>query len=353
MNNRASNQQLIALGLLIFCAIAVFVGVFRLIRTPGDVKAIAPQERTSGTFLAGSGDRLAYITLDGMIMEDSSGTSPFTPESPAVRARKLLYFAAKDPSVKGVLLRLNSPGGTVGMSQELYNAVLAVKKNKPIVVSMGDLAASGAYYTAAAADRIVANPGTLTASIGVILQSVNLEGLLTDKLGVKAVTVKSGRFKDILSPYRPASPDELRLLQNIIDTSYRQFLKAVIDGRTGDITDPRLKAERIRAITAVADGRVVIGEQALQAGLVDAVGGLEDAKVLLQKMAAERFRIPDPERLNLQEYETPFDLWKFLGFSSSSQLGLHAAGWDENPRSLLPASLRYANQPLWLMESLN
>src|SRR5690606_18211158 len=121
------------------------------------------------------GDRLAYIVLDGMIMEGVDEGALFSSESSAMKARKLLYFAAKDNRVKGVLLRINSPGGTVGMSQELYNAVLAVRKTKPVVVSMGDLAASGGYYTAAAADRIVANPGTLTASIGVILQSVSAE----------------------------------------------------------------------------------------------------------------------------------------------------------------------------------
>ncbi len=351
VSNQSSNHQFIALALLALCAIAAIVGVVQLAKSPAGVKTVSAQEPISGTFLAGNGDRLAYIALDGMIMEDMESNSIFSSESPAVRARKLLYFAAKDNSVKGVLLRLNSPGGTVGMSQELYDAVSTVRKKKPVVVSMGDLAASGAYYTAAAADKIVANPGTLTASIGVILQSINLQELMNDKLGVKAVTIKSGQFKDILNPYRPTTPEERALLQHIIDTSYQQFLGAVLEGRTRGIKDAKEKLAREKSIRAVADGRVVIGEDALKVGLVDELGGLEDAKKLLQEMAAKRFDISNPEKLTLQEYETTFSIWQILGLSANLDLKLPNMSAPE-PKDMLPASMRYANRPLWLMETV-
>lgn len=348
MSHQSSNQQFVAFGLLLLCAVAVLLGIFQLAKSPSGVKAVAPQEPMGGTFLGGSGDRLAYIVLDGMIVEGGGDRSVLSREPGAVNVRKLLYFAAQDPSVKGVLLRINSPGGTVGMSQELYRAVLAVREEKPVVVSMGDLAASGGYYTAAAADKIVANPGTLTASIGVILQSINAQQLLNNKLGVTATTVKSGKFKDILSPYRATTPEELALLQGIIDTSYHQFLNDVLAGRTRGMKDPANKEKRVKAITAIADGRVVVGEEALRVGLVDALGGLEEAKAMLQEMSAKRFKITDPKKLTLQEYETTFSLWELLGVSATSGLNLQALAAPQKP--LLPASLRYANQPLWLME---
>jgi protease-4 len=218
---------------------------------------------------------------------------------------------------------------------------------------MGDVAASGAYYTAAAADKIVANPGTLTASIGVILHAMNLESLLKGKLGVEPVTIKSGKFKDILSPYRKSTPEEIALLQNLIDVSYRQFLQAVIDGRTKGITDPVEKAARIRSITAVADGRVVVGEDALKVGLVDELGGLNDAKATLQKLAAKRYGIDDPESLTLQEYETPFGFFEWLGIAAKGGPYKLEARVKTGTDEFLPMSLRYANQPLWLMESLH
>lgn len=350
--NTSSNQQFIALGILLFSAIAVILGIIQLAKNQADMKTAGIEEPSGGAFLSESGSRLASIKLDGIIVEEMDNDSLFDFESSAVKARKQLYQAAKDNSIKGVLLRINSPGGTVAMSQELYQAVETVSKQKPVVVSMGDLAASGGYYTAAAADRIVANPGTLTASIGVILQVLNMEGLLTDKLGIKAVTIKSGQFKDMLSPYRQTSDADRKLAQGIIDKSYRQFLNAVIVGRTRDMTDAQAKAQRIQSITSVADGRVVLGEDALKAGLIDQLGDMEDAKKLLQTLAGKRFKIARPEKLTLQEYESQFSLWQFLGFGSSDSessykriLSVNTAG--HNP---FPQSWRFANQPLWLME---
>ncbi len=347
---RLTSRSLIALGLLLLSTVAVILGILQISQGPAEIKGVTAEEGGEGTILRGTGDRLAYISISGMIIEDGDDGSLFAEEPPSVRARKLLYYAASDKSVKGVLLRINSPGGTVGMSQEIYDAVLTVRKEKPVVVSMGDVAASGGYYIASAADKIVANPGTLTASIGVILHSMNLKGLMTDKLGIYPITIKSGRYKDILSPYRPATEDEMKMLQSLIDTSYQQFLHAVLKGRTRDMEDSQEKKARIASITAVADGRVVVGEDAFRIGLVDKLGGLEDARKLLQELAADRFHLRNPKKLNLQEYETPFELWKFLGFSNHMAFRPTSLFPGSAPQEILPASWHYPNRPLWLME---
>ncbi len=352
MNINTSNNKVIALSLLVLCLVAVLIGMIQMARTTRENNLVRQEDGYGSGLLSRQADRLVIINLDGMIMEELKGNSLFAKESSAMRARRLLYEAAKDTSVKGVLLRINSPGGTVGMSQELYDAVLAVRQKKPIVASMGDLAASGAYYTAAATDKIVANPGTLTASIGVIIQSVNAEGLLTNKLDIKPITIKSGKFKDILSPYRAPTSEDTQLVQHIINTSYHQFLNAVIAGRTMGMKDPAQKAELAQRITAIADGRVVIGEDAQKIGLVDELGGLEKAKSVLRILAGQRFGISKPSRLEFERYSPHFTLWQLL--STGLSIGQRAAVAPVNelgPESLLPPSLRYANQPLWMMET--
>ncbi len=172
-----------------------------------------------------------------------------------------------DASIKAIIIRVDSPGGGVVPSQEIYNAVLAArKKGKKVVVSMGSVAASGGYYVAAAADRIVANPGTLTGSIGVKMEFANLEKLL-EKIGVKGMVVKAGEYKDIGSPYREMTDAERKLLQAVIDDVHSQFIEAVAKGRNLPETDVR----------AIADGRIFTGRQALQLKLVDDLGDLDDS----------------------------------------------------------------------------
>jgi protease-4 len=170
-------------------------------------------------------------------------------------------------AVYAVLLRIDSPGGGVGASQEIYREILKLREKKKVIVSMGSLAASGGYYIASAADWIIANPGTLTGSIGVILQGLNTEELMK-KLGLKIVVVKSGKYKDILSPDREMTEDERKLLQGLIDDTYEQFLDAIVQGRKN------LNKETLRS---VADGRVFTGNQAKEYGLVDELGNLQDA----------------------------------------------------------------------------
>ncbi len=179
--------------------------------------------------------------------------------------RQLRHFMKKD-NVKAVVLRIDSPGGVVGPSQEIYEEVKKLAAKKKVVVSMGSLAASGGYYIAAPASVIYANPGTITASIGVLIKFSNIEGLL-GKIGIKSATLKTGNFKDAGSPDRELSPEDRAMFQALIDNTHEQFVRAVSDGR-------KLPLEDVRKI---ADGRVLSGEQAKALKLVDKLGNLQDA----------------------------------------------------------------------------
>jgi protease-4 len=228
---------------LLFWSIVIGMGVTFLL------SLIFPDLDLSG------GDRVGLIRVEGVIL-DSQWT-----------IGELKKFA-DNPSVKAIVLRIDSPGGGVVPSQEIYDEVKRVrnKNNKAVVASMGNVAASGGYYIAAATDRIIANPGTLTGSIGVVMETANIEGLL-GKLGVEGVVIKSGRFKDVGSPLRKMSDEERNLLQTVMDDVHHQFIQAVAEGRSLEVTD----------VTPLADGRIFTGRQAKEAKLVDELGNLEDA----------------------------------------------------------------------------
>lgn len=181
---------------------------------------------------------------------------------------KQLHDFGKDDKVKAVVLRIDSPGGVVGPSQEIWSAMKRLKEKKPVIVSMGSVAASGGYYIAVPATLIYANPGTITGSIGVLMKFSNLEGLM-GKVGMKSFTLKTGRFKDVGSPSRPMSDAERAMLQSVIENTHSQFVKAVAEGR-------KLSQEQVRAI---ADGRIFSGEQALEQKLIDRLGTMQDALV--------------------------------------------------------------------------
>lgn len=198
-------------------------------------------------------DKIGVVPIEG-VLSDSKDT-----------IRQLDRYE-KNSGVKAVVLRINSPGGAVVPSQEIYDKVLQVKKTKKVVVSMGSVAASGGYYIACAADRIIANPGTITGSIGVIVQFSQIEDLLK-KVGLKTTVVKAGRYKDVGSPVREMTPAEKALIQGVIDDIHDQFIEAVVSNR--DI--PRKEIERI------ADARIFTGRQALEAGLVDSLGNMDHA----------------------------------------------------------------------------
>ena len=207
------------------------------------------------------GEKVAVLPISGLIA-DSEAT-----------IEQLKKFA-KDDSVKAIVVRLNTPGGGVGPSQEIYEEVRKIRGKKVIVASMGALAASGGYYIACGADKIFANPGTITGSIGVLMQFVNVKDLI-EKIWVKGFVIKSGSFKDTGSPVREMSPEERKLLQSVIDNVHSQFVNAVVEGR-------KLPREDVLAI---ADGRILSGEQAKGLGLVDVLGNQEDAVAEAGKMA--------------------------------------------------------------------
>jgi protease-4 len=204
---------------------------------------------------------------------------------------------ADDPLVKAIVIRIDSPGGGVAPSQEIYNAVNRVRRehNKTVVASMGTVAASGGYYIAVATDRILANPGTLTGSIGVIMQMANFQELL-EKIGVKSVVVKTGKFKDLGSPFRPMAEEERQLLESVMNDTLSQFIEAVADGRSMDASE----------VEQLADGRVFTGRQAKSVLLIDEIGDLHDAI----KLAGELGGIEGSPRV--LETTKPFSFQEFL-----------------------------------------
>lgn len=207
---------------------------------------------------------IAILKIYGPIMIQSS--SSMYPSGSDHIIAKLKSFEKND-NIKAVILRINSPGGTIGAAQEICAELKKLKsKNKKIIVSMGDITASGGYYISSQADHIVANPGTLTGSIGVIMDMFEVSSLLK-KIGFSSNTIKSGKFKDIGSWSRKMRTDEKALLQNVIDEAYEQFVKAVAKGR-------HLTVEQVKKY---ADGRIFTGNQAKEYGFVDELGGLQTA----------------------------------------------------------------------------
>ena len=178
-----------------------------------------------------------------------------------------------NPNVKSIVLRIDSPGGAVGAAQEIFSEVRRTNGVKPVVASMASMGASGGYYAALGAENIIANPGTMTGSIGVIVKFPNLEGLF-EKIGYKSEVIKSGPLKDIGASNRPLSNEERSLMQDLIDNVYNQFVR--------DIAQARAMTEE--TVFKLADGRVYTGEQALEVGLIDSLGNFTDAIALAAEL---------------------------------------------------------------------
>jgi len=267
-------------------------------------KAVLPELLVAGK------EGVAIVRVEGPIM-DSSQT-----------VEELQTFA-DDPLVKAIVVRIDSPGGGVAPSQEIYNAVKRVRKeqNKTVVASMGTVAASGGYYIAVATDRILANPGTLTGSIGVIMQMANFQELL-EKIGVKSVVVKTGKFKDLGSPFRPMVEEDRQLLESVMNDTLSQFIEAVADGRSMDSAE----------VEQLADGRVFTGRQAKSVLLIDEIGDLHDAI----NLAGELSGIEGTPRV--LETTKPFSFQEFL---ESTFLG--------DVRSLAPSRFSAPLLYLWVL----
>jgi protease-4 len=230
----------------------------------------------------GRGDaKIVLVDLSGVLSDEALsptltiGTPP--PRVPLlVRFREELKKAAEDPGVRALLVRINSPGGTVTASDILYRELRLFRQRTgvPVVAALMDVAASGGYYVALAADTIVAHPTTVTGSIGTIMLSLNAQQLM-ERLGVTAVTIKSGEHKDMGSPFRRLTDEERAIFQSVIDSLHAQFVNLVVERRRL----PRETAARL------ADGRIYTAEQALAHGLVDAVGYLPDALAIARRAA--------------------------------------------------------------------
>lgn len=229
-----------------------------------------------------SDSEIALVHINGLLLDSS-------------KVVRQLSKYRRDPKIKGIIVRIDSPGGSVGPSQEIYDEIHKIKKEKKIVyASLGSVAASGGYYIACAADYILANPGTLTGSIGVIMAFNNLEEL-AKKIGVAPAVIKSGEFKDSGSPLRPLEPKERKLLQNVVDDVHDQFVQAVSSSRNISEVDVR----------SFADGRIMTGRQALNFKLIDELGGLEKTiEIMGQKIGVVGY----PSVLEEKE-DVPFLDW--------------------------------------------
>src|SRR5208282_2247528 len=227
------------------------------------------------------GDKVALVRVEGPIIEAKSIIDE-------------LDGYKKDNSIKAIVLRVNSPGGGVVPSQEIYDEVKRLAAKKKVVVSMGSLAASGGYYISAPATKIVANPGTLTGSIGVIMEVPNVK-VLMDKIGVKIEVIKSGKHKDIASPFRGIGKEDRAILQGVMDDVHEQFISAVYEGR-------KMSIDKVREI---ADGRIFSGSQAIKAGLVDELGDLDDAIKTAARIAGIK---GEPEVITKKEKNHILDL---------------------------------------------
>jgi protease-4 len=216
---------------------------------------------TGGGRFFNVGERVGIIPIEGIISDSEEVVAQ-------------IQNFSDDQKVRAVVLRVNSPGGGVAPSQEIYQAVLELKKKKKVVVSMGSVAASGGYLIAVAADRILANPGTITGSISAVIHYANAEELMK-KIGVSSYVIKSGKFKDIGSPTRKMTEEERTLIQAIVDDIYDQFVQVIALNRKIPLQN----------IQQMADGRVFSGRQAKERGLVDGLGGLQDAVVLAGRLA--------------------------------------------------------------------
>ncbi|MBZ0254293.1 MAG: signal peptide peptidase SppA, partial [Candidatus Methylomirabilis sp.] len=277
MERKSPKQWLLVWGgiLVVFAAVAL------LLRAGAD-------ERTAGGVIPFSEGKEAVgvVKVEGAIME-------------ADQFLKDLKELDENERVKAIVVRIDSPGGAVAPSQEMYEAVRRIRDKgaKPVVVSMGNLAASGGMYLAVAGQKIYAAPGTLTGSIGVIMQTPNLRGVY-DKVGFDMTVIKSGKFKDVMSPSREMTAEERALVQDVVDHVHGQFIRAVAEGR-------HLDEAQVRTI---ADGRFFTGEQAKEYGLVDELGHLQDAideAARLAKIDGEpKVIYPKKPKRTLQEWLT-------------------------------------------------
>lgn len=252
-------------------------------------------------------NKIAIFDVEGTIVDTGDQTSILSGASTYNHKSFLdkLDMAAKDNTIKGVILRVNSPGGGVLESAEVHDKILKVKAaGKPVYVSMGSMAASGGYYISAPANKIFASNETLTGSLGVIMHGYNYEKL-AKKYGVEFETIKSGPYKDIMSPTREMTSEERKILQSMVDNMYNQFVRVIAEGRG-------MSEKEVRKI---ADGRVYDGRQAKQLHLVDEIGRLDDVIVSMK----QDLNLTDPQVIR---YSDETNLNALLNMSAQKVMGI-------------------------------
>jgi protease-4 len=279
-------------------------------------------------------NKIAVIDIEGVI-SSTANKNFFIEENSSMAALSALKEAENDTSIKGVILKINSPGGTVGMSQRIYNEIIKIREKKPIISVMEDVAASGGYYIASATDRIVALPGTMTGSIGVIMSTTDMHNLLSNKLGINQNVIKSGKYKDIGSSTRAMTSEERKLLQDMVDDSYLQFKEAIINGRINrrdKYTAKKVELTR-NNLNKYADGRIFTGKQAVKLGFVDSIGGIDEAEEMMKKILST-------DNIQFVEYGNANSFLQSLGLNQQSNIY----------NNILPSSIKYAKKPLYLWE---
>jgi protease IV len=276
------NKHPLLIVLIILCVAVVFLGM---------VMSLFSGVFHSSSSGFGFSNKLGVINITGEISDSTT-------------IIKQLDDFKKDDSIKAIILRVDSPGGGVGASQEIYQEVKKIKKAKKVVVSMGGTAASGGYYIASAGDKIVANPGTITGSIGVIMSFVRIDEL-TKKIGITMEVIKSGEFKDAGSSFRPLTDREREVMSSVVLNIQEQFINAVAEGR-------KLQVDKVREI---ADGRIFSGETAKKLGLVDQLGNFQDAVDLAAGMSGI-----EGEATLVYPKEKTLKLWDILFQSASKAL---------------------------------
>ena len=317
----ASDRRLGCLSIFLFIALcaSLFVNIVLMIaafQRVGGIREPEPIPRFREILLqrgtGGSTDRIAVITMRGLISTSIPGS---VTDSMVDDLRAALQQAREDHRVKAIVLEIDSPGGEVTASDEIYNAVVKTRAKKPVVVYMDSLAASGGYYVSCGGKFLMANETTITGSIGVIIQTLNYEQLF-NKIGLASVVFKSGKFKDMLNGARPITPEERELVQNFIMNTYDKFLGVVAKERN-------VPADLLR--NTIADGRILSGKEALQNKLIDGLGQLDDAFAKAKQLG----NAPDA---NVVKYGPQFSLSRFLRVFGESDSKIEL----QLPKQLLP-----------------
>ncbi len=325
-------SELIAKIVILLCIISILVGFFNIDR------------KTQHKDIITNTNKIAVMELEGPIAA-SYETGFFSKEANASNLLKSLKAVALDPNIRGVIIKINSPGGTVAMSQNIYNQIIKLRKTMPVIAVMDDVAASGGYYIASAADRIIAQDGTMTGSIGVIFSFIDYHNLLTDKLNINPVVIKSGQYKDIGSGLREMSDSEKVLMQDIINDSYNQFLEAIKIGRVDRKDNYKVQKTDLdyNILKQNADGRVFTGRQAQKLGFVDITGDIDTASQMIEIMARQKFS--NSLKVKLVDYSKQNSFSNY--FSSFAE---YESKNNSILKSLLPSSMILSKRPLYLWE---